>query len=107
MNVLIQGDNKPIVLEMDEPVANITQFSAILYWNDTKYKRWDMSNVLLSDTEIKLPLSQTDTLGIKDDYVELEVKLLDSSDIEFFEIIPFIVQKRIDSTIFQLEGEPE
>lgn len=29
--MIIQGDNKPIVLEFDESIVNIEYFSAILY----------------------------------------------------------------------------
>lgn len=31
MECLIQGDNKPIILEFDENIANIEQISAVLY----------------------------------------------------------------------------
>ena len=41
MECLIQGDNKPIVLEFDENMANIEQISAVLYGEKKEYKRWD------------------------------------------------------------------
>ena len=104
MESLIQGDNKPIILEMDEPVCNIGQFSAVLYGKDEEYKRWNEKNAQLKDTIISLPLTQKDTLALKEKFVNLEVKFLADDSIEFFHVITLLVVARKDSTVFEIGG---
>ena len=104
MESIIMGDNKPIVLEMDEPVSNIDKFSAVIYGKNRDYKRWNEEDVELKDTTISLPLTQEETLAMKEKAVSLEVKFLTNDNIEFFQIITFYVVERRDSTVFEIGG---
>lgn len=104
MECLIQGDNKPIILEFDENIANIEQISAVLYGDQKEYKRWDEKSAVMENDEIQLPLSQEETIAIDSDYVKLEIKLVSNGIIEFFEIIPIRIRKREDETVFELGG---
>lgn len=104
MECLIQGDNKPIILEFDENIANIEQISAVLYGDQKEYKRWDKKSAVMKNDEIQLPLSQEETIAIDSDYVKLEIKLVSNGIIEFFEIIPIRIRKRKDETVFELGG---
>lgn len=103
METLIQGDNKPIILEMDEPVSNITQFSAVLYGNGGEFKRWNENSALFDNTTITLPLTQEDTLALKERYANLEIKFLTESGIEFLSVITFLIVARKDATVFDVE----
>ena len=103
MECLIQGDNKPIILEVDENIVNIEQISAVLYGDQKEYKRWDEKSAVMKNDEIQLPLSQ-ETIAIDSDYVKLEIKLVSNGIIEFFEIIPIRIRKRKDETVFELGG---
>lgn len=51
MECLIQGDNKPIILEFDENIANIEQISAVLYGDQKEYKRWDEKSAVMENDE--------------------------------------------------------
>lgn len=104
LECLIQGDNKPIILEFDENIANIEQISAVLYGDQKEYKRWDEKSAMMENDEIQLPLSQKETIAIDSDYVKLEIKLVSNGIIEFFEIIPIRIRKRKDETVFELGG---
>lgn len=104
MGLLIQGDNKPIILEMDEPVCNIEQFSAILYGKNKEYKRWDENSAEFNDTTISLPLTQEETLTLKEKSANLEIKFVADNNIEFFQIVTFYVIERKDSTVFEIGG---
>ena len=104
LECLIQGDNKPIILEFDENIANIEQISAVLYGDQKEYKRWDEKSAVMENDEIQLPLSQEETIAIDSDYVKLEIKLVSNGIIEFFEIIPIRIRKRKDETVFELGG---
>lgn len=105
MECLIQGDNKPIVLEFDENMANIEQISAVLYGEKKEYKRWDEKTAVIENDKIQLPLSQEETIAIDSDYIKLEIKLVSNGMIEFFEIIQMCVRKRKDKTVFEFGGE--
>ena len=105
MECLIQGDNKPIILEFDENIANIEQISAVLYGEKKEYKRWDEKSVVIENNKIQLPLSQEETMAIDSDYIKLEIKLVSNGMIEFFEIIQMCVRKRKDKTVFEFGGE--
>ena len=105
MECLIQGDNKPIVLEFNENMANIEQISAVLYGEKKEYKRWDEKTALIENDKIQLPLSQEETIAIDSDYIKLEIKLVSNGTIEFFEIIQMCVRKRKDKTVFEFGGE--
>ncbi|MFR4581316.1 MAG: hypothetical protein ACLT76_18340 [Clostridium fessum] len=54
LECLIQGDNKPIILEFDENIANIEQISAVLYGDQKEYKRWDEKSAVMENDEIQL-----------------------------------------------------
>ena len=105
LECLIQGDNKPIILEFDENIANIEQISAVLYGEKKEYKRWDEKSVVIENDKIQLPLSQEETIAIDSDYIKLEIKLVSNGTIEFFEIIQMCVRKRKDKTVFEFGGE--
>lgn len=105
MEVIIQGDNKPILIEFDEPVLNIEQFSAILSYESHEYKKWDENDIEINDTSISLPLSQAETLRITSRYADLEIKFLANDEIEFFDIIRFEIVSRRDKRVFQIGGE--
>ena len=51
MECLIQGDNKLIILEFDENIANIEQISAVLYGDQKEYKRWDEKSAVMENDE--------------------------------------------------------
>ena len=104
LECLIQGDNKPIILEFDVNIANIEQISAVLYGDQKEYKRWDEKSAVMENDEIQLPLSQEETIAIDSDYVKLEIKLVSNGTIEFFEIISICIRKRKDKTVFELGG---
>lgn len=104
MEMIIQGDNKPIVLELDESAINLTQFSAVLFDNDNIYTTWGIDDIKMDESVIMLPLAQEDTMKLRGGYVDLEVKFVTDGDIEFCEKISFVVKKRKDKTIFSLGG---
>lgn len=105
MEVIIQGDNKPILIEFDEPVLNIEQFSAILSYESHEYKKWDENDIEINNTSISLPLSQEETIGITSRYADLEIKFLANDAIEFFDVIRFEIVSRRDKRVFQIGGE--
>ena len=105
MESLIQGDNKPIKIEFDEPLVNIEQFSAILSYESHEYKKWNESDIVISGNTISLPLTQKETMSIGARYSDLEIKFLANGDIEFFDIIRFQIISRKDKRIFATGGE--
>lgn len=107
METLIRGDNKPIILEFDEALINVDQVSAILYRDDRIFKKWDESTAVIDGQTISLPLTQEETMAIQCERVQLEIKLLLGSDIEFFDIVPLYVRQRHDDTIFNFVGGAE
>ena len=104
METLIRGDNKPIILEFDEALINVDQVSAILYRDDRIFKKWDESTAVIDGQTISLSLTQEETMAIQCERVQLEIKLLSGSDIEFFDIVPLYVRQRRDDTIFNFVG---
>ena len=104
METIIQGDNKPIVLEFDESIAGMEQFSAMLYSDSQIYRQWEISDITIDGNTISLPLTQKETLAIQSRYVDLEVKFLADGDIEFFDVIRLYVKQRRDGTVFELGG---
>lgn len=105
MESLIQGDNKPIKIEFDEPLVNVEQFSAILSYESHEYKKWTESDIVISGNSISLPLTQKETLSIGSRYADLEIKLLANNDIEFFDIVRFQIISRKDKRIFAVGDE--
>ncbi len=105
MEVIIQGDNKPILIEFDESVENVEQFSAMLSYESHEFKKWDENDVKIEGTTISLPLTQEESRGITSRYADLEIKLVANGDIEFFDVIRFEILSRRDKRIFQIGGE--
>lgn len=104
MEILIRGDNKPIVLEFDESLSSVDQISAILYRDDKIFKKWDASTAVIDGQTISLPLAQEDTMAIRCERVQLEIKLASGNTIEFFDIVSLYVRLRRDDTIFNFVG---
>ena len=104
METLIRGDNKPIILEFDEALINVDQVSAILYRDGRIFKKWDESTAVIDGQTISLPLTQEETMTIQCERVQLEIKLLSGSDIEFFDIGPLYLREEQDDTIFNFVG---
>ena len=104
METIIQGDNKPIVLEFDESLSNVEQFSAILYGSATVLKKWDLEDISISDNTMELPITQEETMKISSQLVSLEIKMVANGDIEFFETITLKVKSRRDRHIFEVTG---
>lgn len=104
METIIQGDNKPIVLEFDESIAGMEQFSAMLYSDSQTYRHWEISDITIDGNTLSLPLTQKETLAIQSRYVSLEVKFLADGNIEFFDVIRLCVKDRRDRTVFELGG---
>lgn len=104
MEILIRGDNKPIVLEFDESLSSVDQISAILYRDDKIFKKWDASTAVIDGQTISLPLAQEDTMAIGCERVQLEIKLASGNTIEFFDIVSLYVRLRRDDTIFNFVG---
>lgn len=105
METIIQGDNKPVVLEFDESLANVEQFSAILYGSTTVLKEWGLEDISISGNTMKLPLTQEETMKISSQTVALEIKMVANGDIEFFETITLKVKSRRDRHIFGVTGD--
>ena len=104
METIIQGDNKPIVLEFDESLSNVEQFSAILYGSATVLKKWNLEDISISDNTMELPITQEETMKISSQLVSLEIKMVANGDIEFFETITLKVKSRRDRNIFEVTG---
>lgn len=100
METIIQGDNKPIVLEFDRPCTNIDQLSAILYGSNKVFRVWSLGDAAVSGNTLSLPFNQAESMELTGKFANLEVKIVENGKIEFFETIILYVKERQDKTMF-------
>lgn len=100
METIIQGDNKPIVLEFDRPCTNIDQLSTVLYGSNTIFRAWALGDATISGNTLSLPFDQAESMKLTGKFANLEVKIVENGKIEFFETITLYVKARQDKTMF-------
>lgn len=99
--MIIQGQNTPIVLELEEHYIDISDLSISLISKATGalLKHWGLSDVTISDGLIELPLTQKDTLAWPSGTVIIEVKYAQMGYVQLCQPILDNITGRHDMTI--------
>lgn len=112
MNIY-QGSNSPIVLQFEEDISQILDFSAVLV---PKYglrtdkdigviKKWSAEDIEIYDNNtIILGLTQEETLAFPSITCNLEVKLSTLFNVDIVATLLINIYRRSDTTILNIDG---
>lgn len=99
--MIIQGQNTPIVLELEEHYGDMSDLSVSLISKATGglLKHWGLSDVTIVDGLIELPVTQKDTLAWPSGAVIIEVKYTAQGYVQLCQPLLDNITGRHDMTI--------
>ena len=99
---IIQGSNDPIVLEVEDTLADYVSMSAVLNRGTRAYKKWSMEDMVIQGNTLILKLSESETIDIPEGVVTLDIKgkkkdgLISFMEEISYDVIPRQNKERLD-----------
>lgn len=100
--MIVQGENEPVVLEFQEDMTALQDFSALLFmkYSRKEQKRWSKDEIDINENVITLPLSQTETLAFDYGIAVLQIKWMINDEI-FTNESECCIKKWIDDSVLE------
>lgn len=102
--MILQGSNKPIVIELDMDVSEAKDISICLRGscgnkNHAMIQRWGLDDVQIIGNTITIPVTQRETLRYPEGEASILVKCTIDGKTEFFDEFPINIMRWCDNTI--------
>lgn len=101
--MIIQGSNKPIIVELDTDLTNVKDLSVCLQTTGVArhniVRRWGLHDVTIIANVISIPVSQAESVRYPEGEAVILVKCTLDGVTEFFDEFPVTIRKWGDNTI--------